>query len=65
MCIPGKQSIIADILSRAYISDSTQEIKASEMEKYIRTRQKPNIQWVTINSMYIEAKRLKTKHYKC
>ena len=38
--IRGKQSIIADILSHACISDSMQEIKDSEMEKYIHTIQK-------------------------
>ena len=32
MYIPGKQSIIADTLSRACISDSTEEIKDSVME---------------------------------
>ena len=40
MYIPGKQLIIADTLSRACISDSTQGIKDSEMEKYIHTIQK-------------------------
>ena len=39
MYIPGKQSIIADILSCACISDSTQEIEDNEMEKYIHTIQ--------------------------
>ena len=44
MYIPGKQSIIADTLSHVCISDSMQEIKDSEMEKYIHTIQKTNIQ---------------------
>ena len=43
MYIPGKQSIIADTLSHACISNSMQEIKDSVIQY-----KKINIQWVTI-----------------
>ena len=43
MYIPGKQSIIPDTLSRACISNSTQELKDNEMGKYIHTIQKNQI----------------------
>ena len=74
MHIPGKQLIIADTLSRGCISNNTQEIKDDEMENYTIQKSKKqtnkqnkqtNIQWVTINSTYIEAKWLKTQRYKC
>lgn len=35
--IPGRESVIADALSRAYITDSEQEISDTEMDKYIHT----------------------------
>ena len=33
--ISGRESVIADTLSRAYLTDNTQEISDTEMDKYI------------------------------
>ena len=33
--IPGRKSVIADTLSRTYLTDNTQEISDREMDKYI------------------------------
>ena len=33
--IPGRESVIADTLSRAYLKDNSQEISDTEMDKYI------------------------------